>query len=208
MRLLHFVRVSFVRPGERSAAEPRTFPVLQAQSNRACSIGTMGAVSGRYGSGTADAEICACGIGTMGGGLRRHDSRSARSRVGRTQSGSPAAGSRLTSARLPHATGTKPQVAGRGPTPSLHSCDKGRRSRRTSAGKTAEVPQNPRWERNLSNQSRTCATGLPAACRTCAGRRPPAALTPGGDAEEVIGPRPIRRRLASGAPPAGTFGHT
>lgn len=80
----------------------------------------------------------------------------------------PRDGPRLTSARFPYAPGTKPQVAGRLPTTFLHSCDKGRRSCRTSAGKMVETLQNPSWEQKLSNLFCTRATGLPSGRRTCA----------------------------------------
>ena len=44
--------------GRRREARRRTFPGVQEQGDNICSIGTMRAVSGRYGSGSADTEIC------------------------------------------------------------------------------------------------------------------------------------------------------
>ena len=49
----------------RRAAEPRTFPFLQARGNNACRNGTIRAYFGWYGSENAGTSTCACRIRTM-----------------------------------------------------------------------------------------------------------------------------------------------
>ena len=98
--------------------------------------------------------------------------------------------------RLPHACAengrdsAKPLLERKRLEPLPHSCDKDGLSCRTSARRTAEIPQNPSWEPNFSNRPSHECGAAPAA------RAPPA----GDDAEKVMDPY---SRAAGEAPQRG-----